>query len=564
MASRAARRIVLNHRWYLALSLLALSACAQAGWENTRLCRLGDDRVLIIAGPQRFVLSHGAAWELVDPSQKESFAHWLSKEKLDKDLGILIANAPRNHEVPLAGELDATDGAEGTNLVFKLKTGDSKPITVSATDDGGKLDSTSTFEFNQVAKLLGKPPSTLLVLLADKSEKLSAGKAWGLVLARLKAKSEFFAFIDKTQGLLWVRKISAAAPSVDTTAKPTVAEGSATEVKVEKPKAAQESADTTPLLLVGIASVVLGGGVGFLIGRRKMTGPVATAPELPKFIASADEIELVEKVRAEVTKLKWPADRVPTAEEVVVGQMIERYNRFPSLHEEVEKLRSYQQFKESHDLFQSQIDKAVAESKNSHRKSEEIAALLHLERAKSEKTSGELQLITDRLGTANAELKKATLRISDLERSDQAFQAIYSELINRTGAVCHDLVLTRPRGDAWALAFVYLVDYSLSYLGLARQCNDQRVFDAMLLNLSRLSEAMSKAFPDRKLVIDPWQRAVKAMGDPKSPTYDQKPHPHVDSLSQIILTVRETGPSLSEFREYYAPSDSGLHIIRPA
>ena len=101
MASRAARRIVLNHRWYLALSLLALSACAQAGWENTRLCRLGDDRVLIIAGPQRFVLSHGAAWELVDPSQKESFAHWLSKEKLDKDLGILIANAPRNHEVPL-------------------------------------------------------------------------------------------------------------------------------------------------------------------------------------------------------------------------------------------------------------------------------------------------------------------------------------------------------------------------------------------------------------------------------------------------------------------------------
>ena len=564
MASRATRRIALNHRVYLAMSLLALSTHAHAGWENTRYCRLGDDRVLIIAGNQRFVLTHSAAWELVDPAQRDSFTHLLSKEKLSKDLGILVSTAPIDHEVPLAGEVDATGDSAGTvSLVFKLKTGDSKPIKVSAEADGGKLDSTSTFEFNQVAKLLGKPPSTLLVSLADKNGQLSASKAWGLVLERLSAKPEFFAFIDKKQGLLWVRKTQATQPTTDALAKPSSSEGSAVEPKTEKPKTDQQPTDPTTAVIVGVASVVLGGGLGFFVGRRlQQPSPVTSEP--PKFKASTDEIELVEKARSEVAKLNWPPDRVPSAEEVIVGQIIDRYNRFPTLHEEVEKLRSYQKFKEAHDLFQAQIDKAVAESKASHRKSEEIAALLHLERAKTEKTSGELQVTSDRLSAANAELKKTTARISDLERSNEAFQQKYSELTNRTAAVCHDLVLNRPRGDAWALAFVYLVDYSLSYLGLARQCNDQRMFDGMISNLYRLSDAMSKAFPDRKLVIDPWQRSVKAMGDSRTPSYDTKPHPHVDSLSQILLTVRETGPSLAELREFYAPSESGLHIIRPA
>jgi hypothetical protein len=86
----------------------------------------------------------------------------------------------------------------------------------------------------------------------------------------------------------------------------------------------------------------------------------------------------------------------------------------------------------------------------------------------------------------------------------------------------------------------------------------------MLTNLVRLSDAMAKSFPDRKLVIDPWQRAVKAFGEVIPPEYEPKPHPHVDSLSQIVLTLRDTGPSLADFRELYAPSESGLHIIRPA
>ena len=163
-------------------------------------------------------------------------------------------------------------------------------------------------------------------------------------------------------------------------------------------------------------------------------------------------------------------------------------------------------------------------------------------------------------GLTTAQKKK----MRDLEQRNTEFQQAYSELVNRTEAVCHDLMLTRPRGDTWGIAFAYLTNYSLAQFGLARQCGDKRIFDAMLINLVRLSDAMSRSFPDRKLVIDPWRRAANAFGNLSVPSYDTKPHPHVDSLSPLVLTLRDTGPSLSDFREFFAASDSGLHIIRPA
>ncbi len=167
----------------------------------------------------------------------------------------------------------------------------------------------------------------------------------------------------------------------------------------------------------------------------------------------------------------------------------------------------------------------------------------------------------DRLQSLTAAKKK---RIQELEYKNTEFQNAYIELVSRTAAVCHDLLLTRQRGDVWGTAFAFLVNYSLAHLGLARQCADRKTFDAMLVNLTRMSDAMAKSFPDRKLVIDPWRRAVKTFGEITPPTYDSKPHPHVDSLSPIVLTLRDTGPSLTEFREFYASSESGLHIIRPA
>jgi hypothetical protein len=167
----------------------------------------------------------------------------------------------------------------------------------------------------------------------------------------------------------------------------------------------------------------------------------------------------------------------------------------------------------------------------------------------------------DKLQTLSATQNK---RLRELERKDLEFQQIYLELANRTSAVCHDILITRPRGDAWALAFAYLSNAIMANFGMARQCGDKSIFDAMLTNLNRLADAMAKSFPDRKLVIDPWNRAIRAFGEINAPSYDSKPHPHVDSWSQILLTLRDTGPSLTDFREFFAPSEAGLHIIRPA
>ncbi len=178
-------------------------------------------------------------------------------------------------------------------------------------------------------------------------------------------------------------------------------------------------------------------------------------------------------------------------------------------------------------------------------------------REQSQKVERQLEKIQ---GLTSSQIKK----MKELENKNSEFQAKYQELVSRTEAVCHDVVLNRPRGDTWGLAFAYLTNYSLAHLGLARQCGDKQAFNGMLLNLIRLADAMSKSFSDRKLVMEPWRRAVNAFEGVSTPTHESKPHPHVDSLSPLLLTLRDTGPSLSDFREFYAPTETGLHIIRPA
>ncbi len=82
-------------------------------------------------------------------------------------------------------------------------------------------------------------------------------------------------------------------------------------------------------------------------------------------------------------------------------------------------------------------------------------------------------------------------RLRELERKDLEFQAIYLEVVSRTSAVCHDILITRPRGDAWALAFAYLSHSILANFGMARLCGDKTSFDAMLTNFNRLADAMA-------------------------------------------------------------------------
>ena len=179
------------------------------------------------------------------------------------------------------------------------------------------------------------------------------------------------------------------------------------------------------------------------------------------------------------------------------------------------------------------------------------------------------QLLAQRRGLDESVDKVVTLTDAQLRKSRdaetrrEAFRQRQAELVERSSAACHDLLLTRNQ-DEWALAFGLLVNHSLGNLGLAYTSADERTVQAMLLNLSNLAAEMVRAFPDRRMVFDPWQRAIASMGEPSEPRYDTKPHPHVESLSRLVLTLRDTGPSLKEFRAYFAPFGTSLHIIRPA
>jgi hypothetical protein len=142
------------------------------------------------------------------------------------------------------------------------------------------------------------------------------------------------------------------------------------------------------------------------------------------------------------------------------------------------------------------------------------------------------------------------------------FREAYELLLGKTNAVCHDILMTRSC-DEWSLAFSYLTSVLLAQLAYGQATQDEPLFRAMIHNFERLSEEMTKSFPDRSMIMNGWQRAIKGMGAGKAPELSDKVHPQSDSLSRIILTLRDTGPRLN-FREFYARSENGLHIVRPA
>lgn len=569
MAGNAARRIAPTLRIFYAASLLSLASLVNASWDAAHFCRLSDDRILISAGNQRFVLKQSAAWELADSSKKPAFDKWLNQAKLPHDYGQLVAGAPADHRIPLAGELDLTQSTDGSySIQFLHDSVVSRKVKITATASGARIDADSESAFVAIAKAVSQPASTLLVKMADSSKEMSAEKAWGAFLARFGSKSEFFIDLNKKQGVLWVRKIEASIGAPATSVEkstPTESAGSApTESSEPRNDKKGDSQDTLPWIIGAVVAVGAGLGGYFLGSRTSPPKSDAGVPGPGRSPISATERELLDRVRDEVTKLGWGANHIPSADSFVAAQMIERYRGAEALKADIERLKSYRQFREAHDSFQAKIDRAESEAKHSAQRLADIGALLQQERAKVQTLTDEKQQALLAQSASITQVKDANRRIAELERRNAEFRQIYVELVSRTAAVCHDIVLTRPRGDAWALAFAYLVDYTLACLGLALQGEDKRTYDAMLINLSRLSDAMAKSFPDRKLVIDPWKRSVKAFGDVQAPSYEPKPHPHVDSLSQIVLTLRDTGPSLSDFREFYAPSEGGLHIIRPA
>lgn len=158
--------------------------------------------------------------------------------------------------------------------------------------------------------------------------------------------------------------------------------------------------------------------------------------------------------------------------------------------------------------------------------------------------------------------QEAKDRTRRAEESRTGFARAYSALTAKTAAACHEILQARSH-DEWSLGFSYLANYLLAQLAQARQDGNDRVFGAMIYNLARLSAEMKKGFPESALVMDAWERSVQAMGSVPEPEADAKPHPQADSLSRIVLLLRDTGPKIG-LREIYAPSEKGVHVIRPA
>ena len=414
MASTTARRIVVG------LTALLFAAPAFADWGGAHWCRLSEDRFALFTAKERFVLTHGGAWELADSTQQADLDRWLKQSKLSPDLGQVVSNAPIENAYQLASDVRASDdGDSATKLTFRFGQKQSS-ISLEKVDQGAKLAESDLKKFDEIAKSLGKPASTLLVMFSDTNEKVSDTKAWGLILGRLKSKTEFFQFIDKKHGLVWVHRDK----PLSFNAEPMSKTGAApVEEKKPKPNTEKPSSSNTALdpmittLLVGIVCLGAGGGAGYFLSRKTTGGKkIPTSKGEPKFTTTARERELVEFVRAESGRLGRTADAVPSAEETVVNQIQDRYRRHESLTQQIEQLQSYRKFAEDKNAFQKLIDDAVLEARNSQSKAAD--AVKQLQELKSN-----LQSLSHELDKVTRELDQTRIDLADAEKLNDEMSA---------------------------------------------------------------------------------------------------------------------------------------------
>ena len=408
MAGRVARRIVLG------LVGLVFASAAYAVWGNAHFCQLSEDRFVIFSNGKRFVLTHAAAWELVDANQQAELDKWLTQSNLSKDLGLLVASAPQNHAYTLAGDVNVSNSSDSTtNLQFNIGSGPPKTVTLTSGEEGAQTDMEGTRQFADVASSLGKPASTLLVILADSTNQISDTKAWGLVLKRLQAKPEFFAFIDKQHGLLWIKRDKPIAASSTHSTSPSTS-GEPKKSKPEKPSSTDQN-DLLAPIGIGASGVLLGLAGGILIARaRSLAGPRKSAPALDSFKLSPRERELIDVVRKEITRLGMSSSQVANPEDTVVRDMLDRYRRFEAVSGQVEQLQSYRRFADDHDAFQKQIDIAVSESKANQTRVSDLSRQLQELKSKLEAATAELRALRSERDNIQASQAEAEKLIDDL------------------------------------------------------------------------------------------------------------------------------------------------------
>lgn len=145
------------------------------------------------------------------------------------------------------------------------------------------------------------------------------------------------------------------------------------------------------------------------------------------------------------------------------------------------------------------------------------------------------------------------------------WNAAMGTVMTRSADVCNDMLSTRD-ADPWSTAFAYLVNYCLANIGVARSTDRNEVQAAMLANLARMADELYEAFPSGKRVVTDWRLAIAEMRKLYSvagPTTLGEVHPFAGTLARQLAILRNRGYPMAGLTEFYAPSDHGLHVIRP-
>jgi len=138
-------------------------------------------------------------------------------------------------------------------------------------------------------------------------------------------------------------------------------------------------------------------------------------------------------------------------------------------------------------------------------------------------------------------------------------------LSSRTADVCNDMLATRGE-DPWSTAFAYVTQYCLANLACARFANNAGAQIAMVSNLAVLADELYGAFPSGKRVVTDWRTSigdVRKLLPAGSPSTLSEVHPFAGTLGRQLSILKNRGYPMSGLTEFYAPSDSGLHILRP-
>ncbi|HWD40471.1 MAG TPA: hypothetical protein VG944_16600 [Fimbriimonas sp.] len=322
----------------VALALCLLTSVALADWGKARYVRLPDDRMVIFAGSQRFVLKQDVAWTLDPSTPRKLFQQWRKSAQLPEDLGQLVQNAPPDAGLPLLGEIAK---GEGDTFVCALKG--QKPLEIPMSKVAGGLEPVDKgAAFTDFSKALKVQPSTILIGLSGLGGGgISEAKAWSTAAKRLSGK-EVFIPVDGSTGILWAhRNLSAAA----------LKDGQAAvkkTLKVEQKPAKKEEKGGIDFVLVGgivVGLAAIGSGVYFFLkgqGGRK-TVAVTRLTEA--------ERDLLQRVRAD-----------PQPEQAVVNKMIEAYDRYDRVKKERDELQSYRKFEQDFRQFQARYEGAVADA----------------------------------------------------------------------------------------------------------------------------------------------------------------------------------------------------------